>query len=402
MTERVLMVHNYYGSSAPSGENVMVDAERKLLHDHGVHVELYARRSDQIRDQGIWGGAIKTAPVIPWNIKSYRYIQRQLCTKQFDVMHVHNAFPMVSPSVFYAARGCAARVLTLHNYRLYCSAGIPLRDGKTCTECIDHKSSFPALKYGCYRNSRLATLPLAISVALHRWLGTWQTEVDAFIALSDFQRELMVKSGLPAHKVYVKSNFVAAAKQTVPWDEREPYIVYVGRLGPEKGLRSLVIAWQKWGREAPELRIVGDGPIRAELEAAAAGLPITFTGQLSPTEVQKQQANACLLVLPSECLETSSLVIMEAFAQGTPVAASAIGPLPDLVGDGGVTFPPTDPDSLLRVVRLLWDNDAKLARLSAAAKNASKVKYSALENAKILLSIYEAAQINSRQRCSSA
>ena len=117
-------------------------------------------------------------------------------------------FPFISPAIFHAIGARAALVLTLHNYRLFCPAAIPIRAGRVCTECLDTRSVWPALRYGCYRNSRLSTLPLAFSVALHRNLGTWTRHVDAFIALTKFQRETMVAAGLPEGLVHVKPNFI--------------------------------------------------------------------------------------------------------------------------------------------------------------------------------------------------
>ena len=141
----------------------------------------------------------------------------------------------------------------------------------------------PALQHGCYRGSRLATLPLAANVALHRFLGTWTKQVDAFIALTEFQRERMIEAGLPAELVHVKPNFYPGNPAIVPWADRRPSVVFAGRLSAEKGVLALVRAWLMWGASAPELRIVGDGDLRGELErlaATAPEVPIRFLGQL--------------------------------------------------------------------------------------------------------------------------
>lgn len=391
MVHRVLMVHNYYGTSAPSGENVMVDAETRLLQTRGVTVDRYHRHSDEVRGQGLLG-AIKAAPVIPWNIKSYREIRQRLTAQPVDIMHVHNAFPLISPSVFYAARGLTTRVLTVHNYRLFCAAGIPLRDGSNCTECLDQRSSWPALKYGCYRGSRLATLPLAASIALHRRLNTWQQEVDAFIALSEYQKQLMVGAGLPAHKVYVKSNFVTEPADIIDWDARESYVIYVGRLGAEKGLRTLMAAWQAWGEAAPQLRIIGDGPLRAELETSAGTGPVRFYGQLDREAVDQQLSRARLLVLPSECIEGVPLSLLEASARATPALVSDAGPLPGLVGAGGVTFASGDAAALLTALKALWQNSTRLQALSENARRVYTQYHSEQHNAEALMAIYQAAR----------
>lgn len=191
---RVLLVHNFYRSSAPSGENQVFEMERALLERRGHQVDDFTRHSDEIVRQGA-RGAIKGAASTPWNPSSARKLRKRITSFNPDVVHAHNTFPLLSPAVFPAAKGIA-RVLTLHNYRLFCAAAIPMREGRVCTDCLDRRSVFPALHHRCYRGSRVATVPLAASIALHRSRGTWATDVEAFIALSEFQRQRVVDAGL--------------------------------------------------------------------------------------------------------------------------------------------------------------------------------------------------------------
>lgn len=324
---KILLVHNDYGSAAPSGENQVFAAELALLRAHGHAVETFTRHSDEIRAQGAWG-AVRGALATAWNPWMTWAIRRAVERFRPAVVHVHNTFPLISPGIFPAIGPRAARVLTLHNYRLFCPAAIPLRDGRVCTDCLAARSSWPALRHGCYRHSRLATLPLAFSVALHRTLNTWTQQVDAFIALSDFQRQLMTQSGLPAARVYVKPNFYPGHPQPVPWPDRQDYAVFAGRLTAEKGVETLIRAWTRWGRSAPELRILGDGPLRAALErlaAAAPTAPIRFFGQVSAQEAERHIAGGKLLVLPLEWFEGFPMVLREAFAFGTPLASKLLG-----------------------------------------------------------------------------
>jgi hypothetical protein len=184
---KVLLVHNFYGSAAPSGENQVFEAERTLLRARGHEVAEFTRHSDEIRGQGALG-AVRGGLATPWNPWMTWAIRREVNRLQPDVVHVHNTFPLISPGIFHAIGDRAARVLTLHNYRLFCPAGIPMRAGKVCTDCLDARGSLPAMRHGCYRGSRVATAPLAFSVWLRRAMGTWRDQVDAFVALSDFQR----------------------------------------------------------------------------------------------------------------------------------------------------------------------------------------------------------------------
>jgi glycosyltransferase involved in cell wall biosynthesis len=339
------------------------------------------------------------ACVTPWNPYSARELAKEIAIFKPDVVHAHNTFPLLSPAVFHGIGSSAATVLTLHNYRLLCPAAIPVRDGKVCTNCIEQRSILPSVRYGCYRASRLATLPLAFKIALHRQLGTWQTEVDAFIALSAFQRNLMIKGGLPGAKLYIKPNFYPGDPDIIPFCQRTGQVVFVGRLSSEKGVQTLIKAWQNWGGQPPELLIVGDGPLKADLELQAQGLPVRFMGHISAEEAQQVIAQARLLVLPSECFEGFPMVVREAFAFGTPVAVSNLGPLSDIVQENqnGVLFEPANPASLLSVVRSVWSNHVLLAELSRGARQAFDTFYNENANYQLLMQIYQRA-IDANQR----
>jgi len=388
---KVVLVHNFYRSALPSGENQVFEMERALLQKHGHDVRLFTRHSDELAAQGALG-KIKGAVSVPWNPFSSRALRKVIQDFRPDVAHVHNTFPMLSPSVLAAAKG-VARVMRLPNFRLFCAAGFPVRDGNVCIDCLEQRSPLPALKHGCYRGSRAATAPLVANIALQKFRGTWKKDVEIFLALSEFQRELMVNAGLPAEKVLVKPNFHPGNPEVLSWSEREDRVVFVGRLSAEKGVRTLLRAWALWGESAPILRIVGDGELRQELEQVAQGLPVEFAGQLSPDETHTEIGRSRLLVLPSEWYETFGLVVTEGFARGTPAAVSRIGPLPDLVRtpESGCTFEPANPESLLNAVRSAWENPARLERWSRGARAAFEAKYTEDANHAMLMGIYEQA-----------
>ncbi|WP_353853374.1 glycosyltransferase family 4 protein [Accumulibacter sp.] len=389
---KILLVHNFYGSASPSGENQAFEVEKALLAARGHVVAQFTRTSDELRGGGVLGVA-RGGLATPWNPWMVSALGRLVAMLRPDVVHVHNTFPLISPGIFHAIGQQAARVLTLHNYRLFCPGAVPMRDGRPCTECLDRRSSWPAVKHACYRNSRLATLPLALSVGVHRMLKTWTHEVDAFVALSEFQRWRMAESGLPLHKVHVKPNFYPGRPPVVPWVERSSYVVFAGRLTVEKGLTYLLQAWQEWGHSAPELRILGDGELRSHLTTVAAGLPVRFLGQLSNEEAEAQIAGARLLILPSVCFEGFPMVLREAFAFGTPAAVADIGPLPSIVehGRSGVVFAPANPESLLREARLAWDTPGLLERLGQGARREFEARYTEEANYATLMSIYDKA-----------
>jgi glycosyltransferase involved in cell wall biosynthesis len=210
----------------------------------------------------------------------------------------------------------------------------------------------------------------------------------------------MIKSGLPAHKVHIKPNFYPGMPPIVPWSNRGVYVVFVGRLTTEKGVSALLKAWRLWGSQAPELRIVGDGELRLQLEELATGLPVRFLGQVSSTQAQSQIAGGRLLLLPSECFEGFPMVVREAFAFGTPSAVSNIGPLPSIVRHGvsGVVFEPANPESLLKEVQRAWVTPGLLERLGRGARAEFEAKYTEDANYASLMDIYERAISSSRSR----
>ena len=396
---RIFLAHNYYGSSAPSGENNVFKTERDLLRLSGHEVAEFTRHSDDIRVKGALG-AVQGALSTPWNPWAASALRRAVETFKPDVVHVHNTFPLLSPAIFHAIRKKATKVLTLHNYRLFCPAAIPMRAGGVCTECMDTRSVWPSLRYGCYRDSRLATLPLAFSVALHRYLGTWTGHVDAFIALTKFQRETMVEAGLPAGLVHVKPNFLNSNPHPVPWKDRGNYAVYVGRLSEEKGVRTLFSAWRNI-RGLP-LKILGDGPLRGELESKGReyGFDVEFMGSLNRIEVFSVVNNARILVMPSEWYETFGMVVIEAYACGTPVVASRIGSLAEIVLDGetGLHFKPGDPVDLAQRVNYLAERPELAHRMGQRAREIFLEKYTAEKNLELLMEIYNRARENFEKR----
>lgn len=402
---KILLCHNFYGSSAPSGENAVFLAEQELLRQNGHTVIAYTRHSDEIRDTGVIGLA-HGACATPWNPFSKAGLRRMLQAEQPDVLHVHNTFPLLSPSIFHAARGLrTAVVLTLHNYRIFCAAGIPMRNGQPCTECLDQQSVAPALRYGCYRNSRLATVPMALMIALHRRLGTWSRQIDGFIALTEFQKNTMVAAGLPAGRVHIKPHFYPDPPVAIPWEQRRPKVVYVGRLGAEKGIQVLIEAWERWGENAPLLEIIGDGPEKKSLEKMArlnTAETLRFYGQLSFADTQQRLAEASLLVLPSLWFEGFPMVIREAFALGVPVAASRLGSMPGIVADGknGVLFMPGDASDLLQKLQALWQDRNKLADMAVNARREFETRYTAEKNHAMLMAIYRQSMAHRKgDRC---
>lgn len=418
---RILLVHNYYGSSAPSGENKVFEAEKAMLERHGHEVAVYTRHSDEIRGTGNGGqgavrklwGMVKGAMCTVGNPFAARAVAKKCREFKPDVVHFHNTFPLISPLAVRAASKYAPVVMTLHNYRTACAAGVPTRDGKVCSLCLDKKCVLDGVKHRCYRGSLFATLPLAINIALYRrLLPKW---VSRFIVLSEFQKRKMVEYGWPEEKIAVKGNFISRVDRVEHVDKKD-HIVYVGRLSNEKGVETLIKAFRLlcddgFGRierkdrkesmvgEEPDnplrplralrLKIVGDGVDRAELEEMAQGLNVEFVGQRPSKEARCIIAESKVLVSPSACWETFGLAAAEAMSVGTPSVVANVGGLPDIVQDGrfGEVFESGNPESCAAaIMRLLERPDYD--EICAAAQHEAETKYSEEANYKRLMEIY--------------
>jgi glycosyltransferase involved in cell wall biosynthesis len=297
----------------------------------------------------------------------------------------------------YAARrfGRAAVVMTVHNYRMLCANGLLFRNGRNCTKCLTASSVLPAIRHGCYRNSRLATLPVAFSIAVHRRLRTYYRVPDAVIALTAFQRD-MLKSAVGVDNVFVKPSQYSDPPNRVPWSERASGILYVGRLSVEKGVDVLIDALHRTP-DPPHCDIVGDGAERAALEARVDHLGlagrIRFHGMLPEHEARRRIGHARLLVIPSVCNEGFPLVLREAMALGVPVVASRIGSLAEIVTDGrtGRLFDVGCPDALAATLREVLDAPALLKRMADNSFQEFLSKYSETGVYDTLIAVYAKA-----------
>ena len=235
---RVVLVHNFYRQ--PGGEDRVFATEAQVLRERGHQVFTYSRRNPKE------GGAavLRLCGQAFWNQSAYLDLRSLIRNVRPDVVHLHNTFPLLSPAVCYAARreGIAV-VQTLHNYRLLCPNGLFFRDGRPCEDCIDRPVPWPAVLHACYRNSYAASLVAGGTLAAHRALGTWATQVDRYIALTEFARQKFIAGGLTADSIVLKPNVVQPDPGLGSGDGR--FALFVGRLSHEKGIDILLAAWRR-------------------------------------------------------------------------------------------------------------------------------------------------------------
>jgi glycosyltransferase involved in cell wall biosynthesis len=318
---KILLVHDHYRSSAPSGEDQVFRNELTLLKKHGVDVTTFERFNDDINDSSRIK-RLKLARDTAWSPTTYQDLSELVSEIRPDIAHFHNTFPLISPSAYLACREYGVPVVqTLHNFRLICPGALLIRDGRPCEDCVG-TNLLPALRYRRYRGSLPATGALVWMLMRNRWHGTYTTLVNRYIALTEFAAGRLIAGGLPRDRMSVKPNF--SPNISVPGTGDGGYVVYVGRLSEEKGVRTLLTAW-KLVAGIP-LKIMGDGPLRKELELIAMrdNISAEFLGFCDRPTIVDIVGRATFQIIPSEWYEGFPMVVVEAYACGTPVVASRI------------------------------------------------------------------------------
>lgn len=379
---RILLVHSPYLSGSASGENRVVEDEAALLRSAGHDVWRY---SPEPRVEGV-GDRIRSGTSAIWSARASRTIRDSVEQHRIEVVHVHNVFPTLSPAVLRAAHtAMAATVMTLHNFRQMCLPANLLRDGHVCEDCVGHLP-WRGVIHRCYRGSVAGSAVLTTALAIHRGLGTFD-DVSRYLAVSGFVRDKHLEIGLNPERVAVKPNFAwPVTARSGPGE----YFLFVGRLAREKGVDTLLDAWAR-GEPPGRLLVVGDGPERDKLRAAAPP-GVEFRGQVPSDEVPSILRDARALMVPSRWYEAAPRSITEAYAAGVPVIASRIGALPEAIDEGqnGLLAEPDDPRSWAETAARLAD-DGESKRLGQGALRAWQERFTPYRGLELLLAEYEAA-----------
>ena len=384
---RILSIHNNY--QVRGGEDESTQAEANLLREMGHSVDTYEEHNDRIASFNSAHLALKTI----WSQESYQIVQQKLKNSPTDIVHVQNFFPLISPSVYYAARSAGVPVVqTLRNYRLICPNGLFFRQGKVCEDCLGKPIPYPGFIHACYRENRLATAGTIAMLTTHKTLNTWLKQVNVFVSLSQFARQKFIEAGWPGEKIVVKPNFVFP--DPGKGSGSGGYALYVGRLSVEKGLDILLKAWEYLKIPIP-LKIVGDGPLSGLVVEATQRLShVEWLGRKPMTEVYEIIGEAMFLIFPSKWYETFGRVAVEAFAKGTPVIASNLGAIAELVDNHrtGLHFRPSDPLDLAATVEKALAHPQELMQMREAARAEFEAKYTAEKNYQQLMEIYAIAR----------
>lgn len=384
---KILMVHNYYRENG--GEETAFATESALLREHGHEVIPYTEDNHQASGESPWVAGANAV----WSRRSQRALASLLEKTQPDVVHFHNTFLRISPAAYYTCQEHGVPVVqTLHNYRPLCPAGEFFRDGHVCEQCLGKTLTAPAVIHGCWHGSRAQSLAPAAVVTVHHILGTWQKQVDLYIAVSDFTKRKFIAGGFPADKITVKPNFVAPDPGAGAGDGG--FALFAGRLSAGKGVPTLLNAWKRLGGRIP-LVIAGDGPLAGQVEQAARDDPaVRWLGALPRAQVIELMGQATFLVFPSQWYENFPFVLVESFSRGRPVLASDLGAPAEIVEEGrtGLHFRTGDATNLAEKAVWAWEHPAETAKMGRQARNEYEQKYTGQQNYHQLVQLYKRAR----------
>ncbi|TAN38939.1 MAG: glycosyltransferase family 1 protein [Verrucomicrobia bacterium] len=352
---RILQIFNRYRHfGGEEGSVYRIGDALQALHD----VEYFLTSTSEVLGGAGWARvqaplkALYNGPVI-------RQLERYQAAGRFDLWHIHNVFPVMSPTVYALAfkRGIPL-VHYLHNYRLCCVNGLFLNHGKVCKRCM-HGNFWPAFLTYCWHESRWESGLMGLIVRHIRRTGVFE-RVSQWIAISESQRALYLEAGMPAGKIRVVHHFLEPGGPPLPFRGAGD-VIYVGRLSPEKGALQLLQAWRQVGRRDRTLYIVGEGPDRPRLEQYVAQHAlgnVVFTGFLKAQEQAVVWEKALFCVVPSICLETFGMTVLESWARGRPVIVHDMGALPELIAPGqtGLIVNPERPEELAVAITGLLEN----------------------------------------------
>ena len=384
---KILFIHNKYQEEG--GEDVAFNGEVSLFKQKHEIFELIFNNDDivTVTDK------LKTSITGFYNFSSARKVKETIAIFKPDVIHIHNLFFTASPSILYAAKKRGVPVIvTLHNYRLICCNALLLRNNTVCELCVNHKLPHYGIKYKCYKNSSIGSAITTGITGLHKYLKTWNKYVDQYISLTEFAKSKFIRSSLllKENQITVIPNFVFG--NGAPPQIRENFFLYVGRISGEKGIELLL---REFSRELThKLIIVGDGPLKHRLEEQYISDNILFIGKKGRNEVVDLMSKCKALIFPSVCYEGLPFTILEAFSTGTPVIASRLGAMAEIIKDGisGFHFIPNDKNDLANAIdKFNQLNEKERQAMRKQARLSYEQKYHPEAHYQALLSVYQKA-----------
>lgn len=360
LVKKILILHSFYGKSAPSGENSAVKEDHEYLKSLGYEVELIKLESDELNKYGFFKNFIGAIYYLT-GIRSIRLVTR-ICKKfKPDVIHIHNLFPMFSLWILFFIKRKARVIYTFHNYRNYCIAGYPYKNNSECTLCFNG-SQFHGFYNKCYRNNTIASAVQLISNSIHLKLNTINRTVNTIVCFTNFQKSVLIDLGIKENLITIKPNISNINSNiTIPWNQRKDKVSFVGRLDNEKGIAELLEIWNL-DKKLPILEICGDGPLYENLKNQYNNIEnIVFLGYLKGEDLVNRIKESKAIIVPSRRWEGYPMVIADAIKLKIPVIGSDVGPMKELCKNIGVSINFNNKiDCLNKLYRLIENKFEKL------------------------------------------
>ncbi|WP_349763504.1 glycosyltransferase family 4 protein [Fusobacterium sp. SYSU M8D902] len=386
--KKILMVHNFY--QIGGGEHTVYKNEVEMLRENGHEVIEYTRNNNELRTSKLKLLLLPFTTI--WSFKTYYEIKKIIKKNKIDILHCHNTFPLISPSVYYAAINERIPVVqTIHNFRFLCPCAILYRNGKICEECIKNKSFIPALKYKCYRNSRIQTFIVVLMLTIHKLLGTYR-KIN-YIFLTEFNKQkFKYFLNIFGKNIFIKPNFVKEFDISVKECMKNKVFIFYGRLEKNKGILSLVEMWQKVPKDYV-LHIYGTGTYKKYIERIVKDNDnIIYYGFKEQKVIFQDILKSSAVLITSEWYETFGMGIPESFSLGTPVICTKLGTPKTIVEEskGGLIYKINDYNSFYNSLNEIVKNNKYY---SENAKLYFDKKLNIKKNYERLCDIYDKAKI---------
>ena len=389
---KILVLHNFHRKGSSSGDDQVFKDETRLLEGHGNTVIRYTVSNDFFDSLGTVG-KIKAALGMLWSFRNYREVKEIIDKEKPDIVHIHTFFPLMSPSVLYAAKRSGCKVVaTLHDTRFVCPCCTSLRGTQLCNKCGDGHY-LRMFKYGCFKNSRLQSLIVALIFKYHRLRKTFYKQIDRYICLNDNQIKLLVNIGFDKEKITKKYNFVSDKISEIKCDEvrnlPSRYVVFYGRIGEEKGIRILMEAWEHL--DIP-LVVMGSGPLEDEFKSWAEKKEnVHYLGYTEHRKCLCIVKNAEFVVFPSIWYEGCSMVEIETMSLEKPLVTTDLGFSEEAIQEGynGTKFELGNIEEFICKIKMLWNDTERLIIMGENARKDFEEKYLPEDNYNQLERIYK-------------
>lgn len=390
---KILAIHNFHRSGSASGDDQVFKSETKLLRDHGNEVFEYTISNDLFDNANILKKTIYTLGMM-WSFKNYKSVKKIIQKSNPEIVHVHTFFPLLSPSILYAAKKSGVKVVaTLHDTRFICPCATSLRGTEICNKCGDGKY-FRMCKYGCFKNSKVQSFLVAGIFKYHRIRKSFYKKIDKYICLNENQIALLKSIGFDSDKIVKKYNFVPDAEANLKADIvegiPERYVVFYGRIGEEKGVRILMKIWNQIS-DIP-LVVMGGGPLEAEFKAWADKKDnVWYLGYTQHEKCLSIVKGSEFVIFPSIWYEGCSMVEIETESLGKALVATDLGFSEEAIEDGinGYKIKLNDVNGFVDRVRKLWESPEKCKQLGENARKDYEKKYLPEDNYQQLIQIYK-------------